>query len=75
MLGQVELIESVDQPDDSGMNQVFEGHVAGQALVNAPGDVADLGKLIHENALAFGVILDALIGFGGLFGHAGACFR
>jgi len=75
LLGQIELVEGVDQSDDAGMNQVFEGHVAGQALVYAAGNVTNLGKLVHKNALAFGVALDALIGFGGLFGHGLACFR
>jgi hypothetical protein len=43
--------------------------------VYAAGNVTNLGKLVHKNALAFGVALDALIGFGGLFGHGLACFR
>src|SRR5208282_2457491 len=45
LLGQIELVEGVDQSDDAGMNQVFEGHVAGQALVYAAGNVTNLGKL------------------------------
>src|SRR6266478_2751382 len=76
VLREIELVESVDESDDAGMDQVFEGHVARQALVNAAGDVADLGKLFHQDALAFDVGLDGLIGGGGMFGHwARSCFR
>src|SRR6202521_1468811 len=75
VLREIELIEGVDKPDDAGMDQVFEGHVAGQPVVNAAGDVTDLGKLFHEYPLAVGVGLDALIGVGGMFGHeAGPAF-
>jgi hypothetical protein len=70
MLRQVELIESVDQSNDPGMHQVLEGHMARQPLVDAAGDVAYLGKLFHENALTFRIVLDPLISIGGMFGHA-----
>jgi hypothetical protein len=54
------------------MNQVFEGHMAGQPLVNAARDVADLGKLFQEDTLAFSIGLHQLIGFSGMFDHEGS---
>jgi len=69
VLGQIELVEGVDESEDAGIDQVFEGHVARQPIVNAAGDVADMGKLFHEHALAFGVGVDILIGVGEMFGH------
>jgi hypothetical protein len=75
LLGQIELVEGVDESDDACMDQVLEGHVAGQPLVNAAGDVADLGKLFQEDALAFGGFVNSLMAFRRMFGHEVACFR
>src|SRR3981081_661130 len=75
VLGEIKLIERVDESDNAGMDQVFKGYVAGQPVVNAAGDVADLGQLFHKDTFAFGVGLDALIGVGGMFHHeAGPAF-
>ena len=60
---------AVDEAEDAGMDQVFEGYVAGQSLVNAASDVTDLWKLFQEDPLAFGVVLNGWAGFGGMFGH------
>ena len=53
VLGAVKLVERVDQSDHSGVHQVFERHVAGQPFVDAARQVADLGQLFQQDAVAF----------------------
>src|SRR6266567_2243321 len=58
----VVLVQCIDQPDDTGMYQVFERNVAGQAFVNAAGNGADLGQLLGEEPLALFFVLPHAVG-------------
>ena len=71
----IELVHRVDQPQHTGVHQVFERNLRGQALVNAPRDVLHLGQVLGEQLLALrrgerrGTFGDCGFGFG-FRGHA-----
>ena len=44
-----------DQSDHAGIDQVFERHVLGQALINPPGNVMHLGQLLEDELVALPV--------------------
>ena len=52
-------VHRVVQPDKAGVDDVLEGLVALEPFVNPAGDIADLGHLLHHDALAFSVGLVA----------------
>src|SRR5437763_5928860 len=44
---EVKLLKCIYQSQDARVHQVLEGHVPGETLVDAPGDVTDLWKLLR----------------------------
>ena len=69
MLAVIELLQRINQPQHAGMHQVFQGHVAGQAVVNPARDVTHLRQLFHQQTLAFIIVLPAGISPQACFGH------
>ena len=74
VLGVIELVEGVDQPDHAGMHQIFERDMARQPLVDAAREITDLGQLFEQDAVAFFLlililVLPAGIGCGGVLAH------
>jgi hypothetical protein len=65
----VEFAEGIDEADDSGMDQVFQRHVAGQVFVNPACEVAHLRKLFHQDALPLGLGLQTAVGMHGVLAH------
>jgi hypothetical protein len=57
MLGMVELVERIDQPDHPGMYQVFDRDIPGQALVNPAREIAHLRQLFQQEAVPILFIL------------------
>src|SRR5271169_2337216 len=49
----IELVESVDQPDDALVHQVLEGNVLRKVLVYAPCNIFHLRHLLEHNVLQF----------------------
>ena len=62
MLGEIKLVERIDQPNHSGMHQVFEGHVPGQPFMDAARQIAHLGQLFEQDAVALFFVLPDAVG-------------
>src|SRR5208283_2667639 len=68
----IEFIHRVNQPKDSGMNQVIERNVRRKTVVDAPRDIANLWEVFLEQPLALHGIENACGGFifGGCSQHS-----
>jgi hypothetical protein len=69
MFGQIEFVESVNEAEDTGVNQILEGNVTRQSLMNSSRDIANLWKLFHEDAFPFCIAPNGFTGCGSALGH------
>jgi hypothetical protein len=53
MTRRVEPLNGLDESQDAGINQVFQKNMRWKPIVDSLGDIFDLGKLFHQQALAF----------------------
>ena len=70
VLGLIELVERVDQSDDSRMHEIFERHMARQPFMDAAGQVADLRQLFEQDAVPLFLVLPGGVGLRGVLAHS-----